>query len=196
MVLLRASSEGSRSRAFLEWLLKKQSSAVWRKKTSPHPLMLQRDPHSNSDMAGEIAMIHKLLRRAAEEVQANPAREPISDVVAGQHDKALAKLRELLTRRGMRSQVVEWLKLTLRSSTFPRQPTSSLVRYPPELLVFSPQGWRVATVRIAPRSSAYLVEVAQVGTDNAVLPDRVTVIPADSPDKAAALIPGYQPDMP
>ncbi len=93
----------------------------------------------------------------------------------------------------MRSQVVEWLKLTLRSSRFPRQPTSSLVRYPPELLVFSPQGWRVVTVRIAPRSSAYIVEVAQAGKNDVVLPDRVTLVPGDSPDKAAALIPGYTP---
>jgi hypothetical protein len=94
-------------------------------------------------------MIHELLGRTVEEAQANPVREPISDVVAGRHDEALAKLRVLLTRRGMRSQVVEWLKLTLRSSRFPLQPTSALVRYPPELLVFSPQGWRVATVRRA-----------------------------------------------
>jgi hypothetical protein len=138
-------------------------------------------------------MIHELLERAAEE---NPAREPISGVVASQHDKALAALRDLLTRRGMPSQVVEWLKLTLRSSTYPRQPTSSLVRYPPELLVFSPQGWRVATVRIAPRSGAYIVEVAQAGQEDVVLPDRVTLVPEDSPDKAAALIPGYLADMP
>ncbi|MGN9785900.1 hypothetical protein ACTMTF_31050 [Nonomuraea sp. ZG12] len=138
-------------------------------------------------------MIHELLGRTAEEGRANPVREPISDVVAGRHDEALAKLRELLARRGMRSQVVEWLKLTLRSSRFPLQPTSSLVRYPPELLVFSPQGWRVATVRIAPRSSAYIVEVAQAGEKDVVLPDRVTLVPGDSPDKAAALIPRYRP---
>jgi hypothetical protein len=142
-------------------------------------------------MVGETAMIHELLGRTAEEAQANPVREPISDVVAGRHDEALAKLRELLTRRGMRSQVVEWLKLTLRSSTFPRQPTSALVRYPPELLVFSPQGRRIATVRIAPRSGAYIVEVAQAGPEDVVLPDRVTLVPKDSPDKAAALILGY-----
>lgn len=135
-------------------------------------------------------MIHELLERAAEE---NPVREPISDVVASQHDKALAALRDLLIRRGMRSQVVEWLKLTLRSSTYPRQPTSALVRYPPELLVFSPQGWRIATVRIAPWSGAYIVEVAQTGPDDVVLPDRVTLVPGDSPGKAAALIPGYLP---
>lgn len=136
-------------------------------------------------------MNYQLLGKSTEEAQANLTREPVSDVVAGWHDEALAKLRELLTKRGMRSQVVEWLKLTLRSSTFPRQPTSSLVRYPPELLVFSPQGWRVATVRIAPRSSAYIVEVVQAGQEDVVLPDRVTLVPKDSPDKAAALIPGY-----
>jgi hypothetical protein len=138
-------------------------------------------------------MIHEPLDGMTESVQFKAVREPISDVVAGRHDEALAKLRVLLTRRGMRSQVVEWLKLTLRSSRFPLQPTSALVRYPPELLVFSPQGWRVATVRIAPRSSAYIVEVAQAGKKDVVLPDRVTLVPGDSPDKAAALIPGYKP---
>jgi hypothetical protein len=48
-------------------------------------------------------MIHELFGRTAEKVQATPAREPISDVVAGRHDKALAGLRDLLTGRGMRS---------------------------------------------------------------------------------------------
>ena len=32
--------------------------------------------------------------------------------------------------------------------------------------------------------------------DNVVLPDRVTPVPGDSPDKAAALIPGYLAEMP
>jgi hypothetical protein len=35
------------------------------------------------------------------------------------------------------------------------------------------------------------VEVAQAGQEDVVLPDRVTLVPKDSPDKAAALIPGY-----
>jgi hypothetical protein len=138
-------------------------------------------------------MFSKPLDKITESVQASPAREPISDIVAAEQDAALARLRKLLTRRGIPSRTVEWLRLTLRSSTFPRQPTSALVRYPPELLVFSPQGWRVATVRIAPRSSAYIVEVAQAGKKDVVLPDRVTLVPEDSPDKAAALIPGYKP---
>jgi len=131
-----------------------------------------------------------------ESVQFKAVREPISGVVAGRHDEALAGLRALLTGCGMRSQVVEWLKLTLRSSTFPRQPTSSLVRYPPELLVFSPQGRRVATVRIAPRSGAYIVEVAQVGQGDVVLSDRVTSVPGNSPDQAVALISGDLAEIP
>ncbi|GGP16837.1 hypothetical protein GCM10012278_82230 [Nonomuraea glycinis] len=133
-----------------------------------------------------------MLGRTAEEAQANPVREPISDVVAGRHDEALAKLRVLL-RRGMPSRTVEWLRLTLKSAYYPSKPISALDRYPPELLVFSSQGRRIATVRIAPRSGAYIVEVAQTGPDDVVLPDRVTLVPGDSPGKAAALIPGYLP---
>ncbi|WP_327107096.1 hypothetical protein [Nonomuraea glycinis] len=138
-------------------------------------------------------MFCKPLDKMAECVRMDSARESIGDVVAEQHDKALAALRELLTGCGMRSRVVEWLKLSLRSSTWPLPPTSSLVRYPPELLVFSPQGWRVATVRIAPRSGAYIVEVAQSGQEGAIFPDSIMLIPGGSPAKAAALIPGYQP---
>ncbi|MEU4579990.1 hypothetical protein [Nonomuraea sp. NPDC023979] len=141
-------------------------------------------------------MTHELLERMTEVAHVNPACEPVSDDIAAKHDKALGALRDLLTERGVHSHIVEWLKLTLKSSPWPQPPVSLENRYAPELLVFAPQGWRVATVRIAPRSGAYIVEVAQVGNDNAVLPDKVTPVPGHLPAKAAALIPGYLPDMP
>ncbi|WP_431914245.1 hypothetical protein [Nonomuraea jabiensis] len=56
------------------------------------------------------------------------------------------KLRVMLTERGIRSYIVEWLKPTLRSADFAASSSSSLERYVPELLVFAPQGWRIATV--------------------------------------------------
>ncbi|MFD1543314.1 hypothetical protein [Nonomuraea guangzhouensis] len=116
---------------------------------------------------------------------------PISGSVAAEHDQALDRLRVLLTRRGIHSYVVEWLRLTLRSAPFPAAPLSNLDRYPPELIVFAPQGWRVATVRIAAdRSAAYIVEVARVGEDHALMPDIRYIVPSGKPAKAAALIPG------
>lgn len=37
------------------------------------------------------------------------------------------------------------------------------------------------------------MEVAQTGQEGAILPDSIMLIPGDSPDRAAALIPGYLP---
>lgn len=87
-------------------------------------------------------------------------------------------------------------QLTLVSADFAASSSSSLERYAPELVVFAPQGWRVAIVRIAARSGAYMVDVAQVGQGNTLLPDKRYTEPEGEPAKAAARIPGYLPDIP
>ncbi|MEU8150876.1 hypothetical protein [Nonomuraea sp. NPDC048901] len=136
-------------------------------------------------------MTREPLGKTTEPSEPHPRHSPISESAAAEHDQALAELRELLTRRGIHSYVVEWLKLTLRSAPFPADALSSLDRYPPELVVFAPQGWRVATVRIAAdRSAAYVVEVARIGEDHGVMPDIRYIVPSGKPAKAAALIPG------
>jgi hypothetical protein len=48
---------------------------------------------------------------------------------------------------------------------------------------------------MAPHSDAYIVEVVQEGKDNVVLPGRMTLVPGGSPDRAAALIPGYSAEI-
>ncbi|HUR04728.1 MAG TPA: hypothetical protein VM347_19450 [Nonomuraea sp.] len=136
-------------------------------------------------------MTRELLGKTTGPSEPHPRHLPISDSVAAEHDQALAKVRALLTRRGVHRYVLEWLKLTLRSAPFPAAPLRNLDRYSPELVVFAPQGWRVATVRIAAdRSAAYIVEVARVGKDHALMPDIRYVVPSGKPAKAAALIPG------
>jgi len=141
-------------------------------------------------------MTRELLERMTETSEPHPAHEPISNSAAAKHDRALLKLRVQLRGRGIPSYLVEWLKLTLHSAPFPADPSSNLHRYPPELVVFAPQGWRVAAVRIADRSAAYIVEVAQFGKDGALLPDKRYIVPSGQADNAAALISGFLPDMP
>jgi hypothetical protein len=131
-------------------------------------------------------MTRELLGKTTEPSEPHPRHLPISDSAATEHDQAMAKLRVLLTRRGIHSYVVERLKLTLHSAPFPAASLSNLDRYPPELVVFAPQGWRVATVRIAAgRSAAYIVEVASRGRQRLRY-----IVPSGRPAKAAASIPG------
>ncbi|MEV4554646.1 hypothetical protein ACI2LC_01510 [Nonomuraea wenchangensis] len=122
------------------------------------------------------------------------ARRPITQLAAAAHCAALGKLAALLAERGMRTRQVEWLKLSLRSGGFDRDSRWGLDRYPPELLVFGSQGRRLATVHIASRSFAYVLEVAQTSKGNKILPDRSYVIGDENPDATAAMIPGYFAD--
>ena len=139
-------------------------------------------------------MARDLREKMTEGSHADPSREPISDVIAAKHNKTLAKLRNLLIQRGMRTYIVQYLKLTLKSSTWPAPAESTQHRYPPELLIFAPQGWRVATVRIAPRSGAYLVDVAQVDGRGGLAPDRRYIIPSHESARVPPLLPGYVTD--
>ncbi|MEU4233859.1 hypothetical protein AB0F17_57105 [Nonomuraea sp. NPDC026600] len=141
-------------------------------------------------------MTGELLERMAEASHAPRIHEKINHKIAARHDEALAELRALLDKRGMRTCIVEWLKLTLASADCAASSSSTLERYAPELVVFAPQGWRVAIVRISIRSGAYMVDVAQVGQDNALLPDKRYIEPEGQPAKAAARIPGYLLEMP
>lgn len=58
-------------------------------------------------------MTYVLQDKMTEESHTDQTREPISDAIAAKHDKTLAKLRNLLTHRGIRTYIVEYLKLTL-----------------------------------------------------------------------------------
>ncbi|WP_327585526.1 hypothetical protein OHA25_59460 [Nonomuraea sp. NBC_00507] len=136
---------------------------------------------------------YELLERMAE---TTGAHERISDKTAAEHDKILARLRALLVNRGMHARAVEWLKITLQSGGYHRPSDWTLDRYAPELLVFGPQDRRVATIGISARSKAYIVDIAQVGEDNEVKPDKRYIIPSGHPARAAALIPGFLPAMP
>ncbi|MBF8185694.1 hypothetical protein ITP53_08070 [Nonomuraea sp. K274] len=136
-----------------------------------------------------------MTRKLIETPQISQAREPIHHKVAAAHEKALSEIRALLAARGIHSCVVEWLKLTLHSGDFAASASSSLERYEPELLVFVPQGRRVATVRVVSRSGAYVVEVAQVGEGGAVTPDQWHTVPSGDPEQVAVLIPGYLSSM-
>lgn len=87
--------------------------------------------------------------------------------------------------------MVEWLKITLKSSNWPKPPENAQHRYPPELLVFAPQGRRVATIRIAPRSGAYLVDVAQMDGRGGLAPDKRYIVRSQEPAKVLPLLPGH-----
>ncbi|MFI9844742.1 hypothetical protein ACIHFD_47510 [Nonomuraea sp. NPDC051941] len=139
---------------------------------------------------------HKLLDRMTGTTGVDLTRERVSDRTAAEHHKILAKLRGLLVKRGMHARAVEWFKLTLQSGGLHRSSGWNLDRYAPELLVFGPQGRRVATIRIAARSKAYIVDIAQVGENNEIKPDERYVIPPGYPAKAAALIPGFLSETP
>jgi hypothetical protein len=138
----------------------------------------------------------ELLETATEGTGTGLTREPVSEKTAAEHDKILARLRALLVRRGLHARVVEWLKLTLHTGGARGLSSSRLERYTPELIVFAPEGRRVATVRMAVQAEAYIVDVAQVGEDNEMRPDKRYVIPSGHPAKVAAVIPGYLPDTP
>jgi hypothetical protein len=86
--------------------------------------------------------------------------------------------------------MVEKLKLTLQSGGLYRPVDWDLDRFAPELEVYAPQGWRIATVRIATRSAAYVVDLAQVGEHNEPMPDRRHLVPSGLPRTAAKLIGG------
>ncbi|MEU6797093.1 hypothetical protein ABZ907_35835 [Nonomuraea wenchangensis] len=122
------------------------------------------------------------------------ARRPITQRAAAAHCVALGKLAALLAERGMRTRQVEWLKLSLHSGGIDQDSEWGLDRYQPELLVFGWQGRRLATVHIASQPFAYVLEVAQTGKSNEILPDRRYVIGDENPAPTAAMIPGYFAD--
>jgi hypothetical protein len=117
--------------------------------------------------------------------------QPISDEVAEQQEAALDRVQELLAAHGIHTCSVERLEIRGHSRG-QEEPLVESHRYPPQLLVFSDGGWRLATVTVSPRAMAYMVELAQWGEGNEIQPDRVHVVPGDRPERVAVLIPSYQ----
>jgi hypothetical protein len=145
------------------------------------------------EVAEESASCH---RPATDSPRLAPSHEPISETIAAKHDKALAELSAILVQRGLRVFVVEWLKVTMSSSSYPPNPLSAVARYAPELVVFGAHGCRAATVHMGARSCAYVMDVAQTGDENACPPDRRYIVPFGQADKAAEQIPGYLQELP
>ncbi|MEU1393163.1 MULTISPECIES: hypothetical protein [unclassified Nonomuraea] len=130
-------------------------------------------------------MIRKLLERMPEKPgDAEGGDVPINDRTAGRHIVALHELRRLLRTRGIRTLAIDdRYRLTLKAAG--RGSASRLERHPPELVVYAEQGRRAATVRMAPRSGEYVVEVRVGGLP---LPDRPLPRLAALPQEAAELI--------
>lgn len=93
-------------------------------------------------------------------------RPHIDETAAENQDRALAVVQQLLKERGVRARCHHTINLRLLASrveetNWPDRPVlrSWLERYPPELEVIGPQGWREATVTMGPRSGFYLVSL-------------------------------------
>lgn len=102
----------------------------------------------------------------------------ISGPVAEQYRAALAGVQDLLAAKGFRTRWVKRISLRLYGSSGIRD----LGVRSPELMVFAPQGRKVAEVTMGARSGAYLVSVPASGVF-------LRQIPADRPELVATLIP-------
>ncbi|NRQ38271.1 hypothetical protein HII36_41540 [Nonomuraea sp. NN258] len=110
--------------------------------------------------------------------------EPVSEEVAEAQSAALDRVLALLEADGVNAQLIRrvWIEAKTNGSGVQKR------WHPPQLVIYSDGGWRVATVAIGPRSGAYTVELAQVGPDNQPLPDRIEVVPAGKAHRVARLI--------
>jgi hypothetical protein len=113
---------------------------------------------------------------------------PITDATAEVHEAALEAVRMLLSARSVHTHSVSRIGLTLEGSG-PPYPRNRCVQYAPELLVFAPQGWLVATVSVLPRSGEYLLALTRTGADDWPQADLRRMIPANRPDLVAGAIP-------
>lgn len=94
-------------------------------------------------------------------------RPRLGEGAVERQDRALAVVQRLLRERGIRSRCYHTISLGLSAvredkagSAVASGPSFWLERFPPELVVTGPQGWREATVTIGDRSSAYLLSLA------------------------------------
>jgi hypothetical protein len=102
---------------------------------------------------------------------------------ADEQARLLARLAAVLTRRQIGSLLVRRVAVNTESG---RRRWNA-----PELLVPGPEGRRVATVTIGPRSGSYLIAVA--GTPDG-RPGGVETVPA-SKERGARVIAGYFADV-
>ncbi|GAA4235325.1 hypothetical protein FHR32_006740 [Streptosporangium album] len=110
---------------------------------------------------------------------------PVDEATAEIQDKALAVVQRLLKDRGIHARCHHTISLGLfasREAAWPDKPPlrSWMDRYPPELAVAGPQGWRDATVTVGPRSGHYLVSLRN-GPD-------LQKVRSDRPEKVVDLI--------
>ncbi|WP_440069777.1 hypothetical protein [Streptosporangium sp. OZ121] len=109
----------------------------------------------------------------------------VDEATVETHDKALAVVQRLLNERGIRAHRHHTISLGLfanSAAAWPDQPPlrSWMERHPPELTVKGPQGWRMATVTMGPRSGSYLVSLRDSSDLQAVR--------SEHPEQVVALI--------
>ncbi|MCG5219010.1 hypothetical protein [Streptosporangium sp. KLBMP 9127] len=125
-----------------------------------------------------------LTGRSVPELTGEQTDIAVPELTVEQHDIALGVVRRLLAARGLHTHHVNHVGLTLLAGR-PPWGSGALRHYAPELLVFAPLGWRVATVSVGASSGSYFVSVPAAGPEP-------YIVPADLPEQVAELIPGYQ----
>jgi hypothetical protein len=68
------------------------------------------------------------------------------------------------------------------------EPTADVTAPSPQLVIYGESGWRVATISVGPRSGMYLVDTAQVGSDNGRMPDLRALVPPAMAHRAVRLV--------
>lgn len=142
-----------------------------------------------------MTAIQKDENNPAKDLTKNRPLSPIGEVTANRQDAALIVVQALLRKQGIRARLEHTISLGLSavheggaactggaSSVVASAsgPSFWLERFPPELVVTGPQGWREATVTIGGRSGAYLLSLRD-GPD-------LQKIRQTEPEKAADLI--------
>ncbi|MCF6474966.1 hypothetical protein FAF44_42335 [Nonomuraea sp. MG754425] len=111
---------------------------------------------------------------------------PISEETAAEQNAALDLLLTHLTITGVHAELIK-RQIPTRCAVKLYASGESLW-HPPELVIYTDAGWRVATVSVGERSGSYMVALARVGLDNESYAARVEVVPAHLPGRAALLV--------
>ncbi|WP_157248471.1 hypothetical protein [Nonomuraea typhae] len=119
----------------------------------------------------------------------NPAQskdnpEVLSDRLAERYEADLAKVRDLLTALGLDTRWVSRVSLCLHSHGRRGGGEGEVRPMTPELLVYGPDGTKVAEVTVRARSGAFLVSLP---TD----PTVVRIVPLGEPEQVAKLMPPH-----
>ncbi|MCF6476445.1 hypothetical protein FAF44_50115 [Nonomuraea sp. MG754425] len=111
---------------------------------------------------------------------------PITEETAAEQNAALDHLLTHLTITGIHAELIK-RQIPTRCAVKLYASGESLW-HPPELVIYTDAGWRVATVSIGERSGSYMVALARVGADDEPQTGRVEVVPAILPHRAALLV--------